>query len=193
LNFLAHCYLSCSDEDLLVGNFIADFIPGAAAEGYSPAVLEGIQLHRSIDSYTDRHSESLELRSILRQRHGKYASVAVDLVWDYYLCRNWASYSGLSLEEFARQHYTLLDRYRSVFPESLALRFDAMVDNDFLLAYNGIERARKSLAWMDRRTRFPSRFKELVLDIDKHDRDFDRMFNRFFPDIIQYVENSCSC
>ena len=55
MNFLAHIFLSCGSEDLLIGNFIADFISNKEVNQYDPEVQKGIQLHREIDSYTDNH------------------------------------------------------------------------------------------------------------------------------------------
>ena len=55
MNFLAHTYLSCSNEDLLVGNFLADFMKNKDIESLPSNILKGIDLHRKIDSFTDSH------------------------------------------------------------------------------------------------------------------------------------------
>lgn len=193
LNFLAHCYLSCSNEELLVGNFITDFLSPSELNQYEGEVMRGIELHKQIDSYTDQHSDSLKLRTMLRKRHGKYASVAVDLIWDYFLCRNWSVYSGVGLQEFADQSYEILIRYRSSFPVRLDKMFDGMLENNFLLAYKNKDRMRNSLAWMDRRTRFPSNFVDAIHDLEENEAEMNRMFQSFFPDLITFVEEACSC
>ena len=45
MNFLAHLYLSGEDEELLIGNFIADYVkgsllPGSRHEGFGLAILK---------------------------------------------------------------------------------------------------------------------------------------------------------
>ncbi len=193
LNYLAHCYLSCSNEDLLIGNFITDFLKPSEAKAYMDGIKAGIDLHRTIDTYTDEHAISLELRAMLRPRHGKYASVAVDLIWDYYLSRNWRHFSGTDLQDFADETYGILNVNRSHFPEHLDLIFDNMVKNNFLLAYANKERMGRSLMWMDRKTRFPSRFEDALHDVEENDERFNEMFMEFFPDIISHIEKTCLC
>ncbi|TAG37301.1 MAG: DUF479 domain-containing protein, partial [Cytophagia bacterium] len=62
MNFLAHIFLSGSDELRVVGNFIGDFVKGQKWREYPEKVQEGILLHRFIDGYTDKHT--LVLQSI---------------------------------------------------------------------------------------------------------------------------------
>lgn len=193
MNFLAHCYLSCSDEELLVGNFIADFLKGNDLAVYPQRIQEGVQLHRAIDRFTDDHALSVKLRELIRHSQGKYASVAVDLVWDYYLSQNWSLYSGASLQDFADQTYLALGKYKDVFPGKLKSMYSNMLENNFLLAYANRERMESSLRWMDKRTRFPSNFISVVKDIDAHYDLCNEWFLEFFQDMIVFVEESCPC
>ena len=55
MNYLAHVYLSGSDKDLIIGNFIADHVKGKAYLDYPETIQKGILLHRKIDDFTDRH------------------------------------------------------------------------------------------------------------------------------------------
>jgi acyl carrier protein phosphodiesterase len=43
MNFLAHAYLSFGLEEILVGNFIADFVRGKELEKYPKKVQLGIR------------------------------------------------------------------------------------------------------------------------------------------------------
>ena len=53
MNFLFHMLLSGNDEQLLVGNFIGDFVKGPLQERFEPRIRQGVMLHRQIDSYAD--------------------------------------------------------------------------------------------------------------------------------------------
>lgn len=193
MNYLAHCYLSCSDEDLMLGNVITDFMRKKEEKNYSGRVLEGIQLHRKIDAYTDKHKASLSLRALLRPRHGKYASVVVDLIWDHMLCQHWSDYSGTELSAFVVPIYEILLKRKSELPASLITKIDAMVTSDFLLSYSSYEKMRSSLQWMDRRVNFPSDFEGAILDVQEHYDYIEELFSQFFPDLIAYVDTYCNC
>ena len=55
MNFLAHIYLSGENENIKIGNFIADAIKGNKYKEYSTEIQQGVLLHRYIDSFTDTH------------------------------------------------------------------------------------------------------------------------------------------
>ena len=193
MNFLAHCYLSCSDEDVLIGNFITDFISKKEAETYTGGIKKGIDLHRNIDEYTDHHEASLALRKILRRRHGKYAPVVVDLVWDYFLSINWRHYSGSTLVDFNKGIYEILLRRIDELPDKLSGRISEMIKDDFLMAYATEDRMKESLAWMDNRVKFASAFHETPYDIKENYKEIETLFGQFFPDLIAYSEEVCPC
>ena len=54
MNFLAHSYLSFSEEQL-VGNMIADFVKNRDVARLPESIQKGIKLHRAIDTFTDAH------------------------------------------------------------------------------------------------------------------------------------------
>lgn len=173
----------------MVGNFITDFLTPRDAKNYNGSISKGIQLHRRIDAFTDSHAQSRELVLMLRERHGKYASVVVDLIWDYYLSSTWSQYSDITLNDFTIKTYKILQDYKHQFPTRLNLRFDEMVANDFLNAYSDLSRTRQSLKWMDRRARFDSNFEDAVIDIQNNDKLFESMFHDFFKDIKVFVSD----
>ena len=58
MNFLAHIYLSGNDNEITIGNFIADGIRGKDYKKYPKDIQTGILLHRQIDTFTDAHPTS---------------------------------------------------------------------------------------------------------------------------------------
>lgn len=193
MNYLAHCYLSCSDEDLMIGNLITDFMRKSEENNYTGQVLAGIQLHRSIDSFTDKHPASLRLRHLLRKRHDKYASVVVDLIWDRLLCMNWSHYSGSSLSDFVKPIYQIIINRREELPKKFESRLNGMIDSDFLLAYSTEESMLSALKWMDNRVKFPSNFVGAVQDLKENKEEIEQLFKTFFPDVIAHVDSICNC
>ena len=55
MNYLAHIYLSNEEEEITLGNFIADDIKGKKYIQFPLGIQQGILLHRAIDSFTDAH------------------------------------------------------------------------------------------------------------------------------------------
>lgn len=55
MNYLAHIFLSGSNRKVQLGNFVGDAVKGSSYKNYPPDIAKGIQLHRAIDDYTDRH------------------------------------------------------------------------------------------------------------------------------------------
>ena len=48
MNFLGHIFLSPDNDELLLGNFIADSVKGNPNKFYSGDIAEGIWFHRAI-------------------------------------------------------------------------------------------------------------------------------------------------
>ncbi len=69
MNFLAHLYLSGDDPEIMVGNFIGDFVRGRnVRDQFKTNIALGIELHREIDEFTDSHPVVMESKKRLRQR-----------------------------------------------------------------------------------------------------------------------------
>jgi acyl carrier protein phosphodiesterase len=190
MNFLAHFYLSFDDEDLVLGNFLGDFLKNKDLPALPQAVQEGIRLHRMIDTFADSHPVVRRSTKRLHATQGKYAPVAVDVFYDYLLSRNWSSYSDKPLQTFANGIYQILASRMADVPQYLKKRTESMVAHNWLLQYATIEGLDFVFKKMDERTRFPSRFSTATDDLMKNAAHFDRDFNTFFPDIIAHTRQS---
>jgi len=193
MNFLAHLFLSCDNEELLIGNFIADFIKQKEVADYSPAIQKGIDLHRQIDTYTDQHPLVLQGVHRLRPFHHKYAPVVIDILFDYLLANNWSRYSGQSLDDFAHYIYDILNDRMKDLPLKLQKRLPEMIEANWLQAYGTDEGILFTFKKMDERTSFPSDFKSALKHLKLDYEAYETEFNLFFPDLIQYVDSNCKC
>src|SRR5688572_23493915 len=100
MNFLAHLYLSGDFDELMIGNFMADFVKGKPSPSIHPQIVKGIELHRQIDTYTDTHPIVKASKVRLQPTYRKYAGVIVDMYYDHFLAIHWQKYSSVSLHEF---------------------------------------------------------------------------------------------
>ena len=193
MNFLAHLFLSCDEEDLLIGNFIADFIRNNEVATYPQSIQDGIRLHREIDTFTDSHPLVRQSVKRLQPFHHKYAPVVIDIMFDHPLANNWERYSSQSLGIFANGVYGVLNNRMEELPLKLRQRLPGMIQANWLEAYGSNQGILFTLKKMDERTSFPSNFSNALTHLNLDYDAYNSEFQQFFPDLIEFVDNSCKC
>lgn len=183
MNYLAHAYLSFNQDEVLVGNFIGDFVKGKMMATYPQEVQNGIKLHREIDKFTDAHPLVRAGQSYLRPKYRLYSTVITDIYFDYFLAKNWERYSDISLEKFTNNTFDTLRHYRQLFPDRFVNMFKWMSDENWLVQYREIEGIRKTLTGMSRRTSFDSKMEVAHLDLMEKEQEFQVIFFAFFQDL----------
>jgi len=171
---------------MTLGNLAGDMIRNAELEDLHPEVRKGVQVHRAIDSFTDRHDEIRDLVSVLRPVHGKYAPVAVDVILDYVLSSDWEHHTGLPFDVFTGWVYETIDDYGHLLPDRVLPRVTGMRTHQWLEQYRTQDGLLHVLKRMDQRARFPSRFAEGLQDLDTHYNDLKRGLRSFYPDLLNY-------
>ena len=101
MNYLAHLALAYPNTGLVVGNFIGDHVRNKDLPTFSSAIQAGIAMHRSIDSFTDKHDVTIALRQLLFATHRHLARVLVDVYYDHFLACYWKKFHPLPLNSFA--------------------------------------------------------------------------------------------
>lgn len=191
MNFLAHLYLSGDDPHTLVGNFIGDFVKGRnLSSQFEPRIVKGIELHRAIDEFTDKHPVVSQSKLRLRTKYRHYAPVIVDVFYDHFLARNWSDYnSSMDLSEYAQRAYLTLKQFDDILPERVKQMLPYMINGNWLLNYAQIEGIQRALTGMSRRTPFDSKMDESVNDLRQYYNEFKAEFELFFPELIRFCED----
>ncbi|MCB0803597.1 MAG: acyl carrier protein phosphodiesterase [Flavobacteriales bacterium] len=187
MNHLAHLFLSQSDLNLMVGNYIADHVKGKKINTFSPEIQQGILMHRGIDQFTDEHPIVQKSKERLYPKYRKYAAVLVDMFYDHVLAKNWANYSPIPLETFTQSVYRALLAKEPLFPKSAKLMFEHMTRFDWLFHYSTIEGMQKALNGLSRRATFVSRMEEANSDLQHDFILYEKEFEEFFPQLIEYA------
>jgi acyl carrier protein phosphodiesterase len=188
MNFLAHLSLSGDDPKIMIGNFIGDFVKGKQAlSAYEKEIQFGIELHRSIDAYTDRHPLVKESKKRLSGKYRHYSGVIVDMYFDHFLSRYWQEFHDVSLESFSRRSYKLLEDHRSILPDRVRGMLPYMVRGNWLVGYGTIDGIGQALSGMARRTPFESKMEEAAVDLKDNYELFRLDFMNFFPELRTYV------
>ena len=189
MNFLAHLYLSGDNEEILVGNFIGDFVKGSQMSQYSETIQKGIRLHRSIDSYTDNHEVVLQSKIRLREKFRHYAPVIVDVYYDHFLAKNWSSFSRIPLKTYTENFYQLMKKYVEIIPKGVNHMLSFMSRDNWLYNYQFIEGIDRALTGMSRRTKYENKMDEASQTLKDHYGAFEEEFNQFFPELESHVSN----
>ncbi len=188
MNFLAHLYLSGENEEIIIGNFIADHVKGEGILKFRSEIQYGIRLHRAIDNFTDSHPVYLKSKARLSGNYRKYAGVVADMFYDHFLSSGWNTYSEESLDIFIDRIQKILFKNYPILPDR-SQRFIAYMNKfNWLKGYGTFEGLGRALTGMALRTPFNSGMEYAVKDLKK-DYDFYRgEFREFFPEIIHYTQ-----
>lgn len=183
MNLLAHIYLSGNNTEVLIGNCIGDFVKGKQYTAYPANVQKGILLHRKIDFYTDNHTLVKKVTKLFNPTQRHYAGVAVDIIFDHILAKNWGQFSNTELKPYTQTFYRLVETHKTLLPDKAQLFFKYMVQYDWLYNYaqqSGIE---KVLAGMSRRTTYENTLHSAFDDYTKHQNEIEALFFEFWKDI----------
>lgn len=186
MNFLAHVYLSFDNQEVAIGNFIADQIKGTNYEEFSPDIQKGIQLHRLIDEFTDSHPIYKKWCRTIFKDQGHYARVVVDILFDYFLAKNWSEYHTLTLEEFSADFYNLLESNRKILPERVLYMMPYMVTHNWFVKYRSLDGIDRILKGMHKRANYSSTMNTAVELISTYNDAFEGDFKCFFNELIVY-------
>lgn len=186
MNFLAHIYLSGEDNEVIIGNFIADGIKGKKYLKYPPNIQKGILLHRAIDSFTDQHIVVKKSTARLHSNYGHYSGVIVDILYDHFLAKNWHLYHKVPLEMYTEQFYTLLHQNFEMLPSRIQRMMPPMISDNWLLSYATVQGIAKILAQMNIRTKGISKMDQAIQELEAYYDLFEQEFTLFFTELEKY-------
>ena len=184
MNYLAHLYLSGKNEDVLIGNFIADSVKGSKYKDYSIDIQRGVVLHRQIDTHTDAHPNFKQAAQLFFPTHRHYSRVLVDMYFDHLLARDWLHYHPQKpLPDFARDFYSVLNTHIELLPKNFQKINRIIREQDWFNGYARLPELEQILMHMDRRTRFDSQLQASVAIFKHIQSDFEALFPPFCIDL----------
>lgn len=184
MNFLAHALLSFSDENLLIGNFIADDVKGKKYLDFPEPIQHGILLHRFIDSFTDTHVLVRQSKNHFRSQFDKFSGPLVDIFFDHLLAIFWEKYTPMSLRDFTYNSYKVLRRNFDLLPADSQYFLGYAIKYDILFAYKEKTAIEKVLVGMTHRYRAPYALVEAYPTFEAHRLEMEHDFQAFMPEIM---------
>ena len=188
MNFLAHLYLSGENEQVLLGNFIGDYVKGRKYLDYPEGVQKGIVLHRNIDSFTDTHALVKESVRYFREGYGRYSGIVVDVIFDYFLAKYWSDFSDLSLKKFTQKAHSILLSNFGLLPGRVQLFLPIMIKSKRLASYASYQGIKKALDIMSNYSSLPDASEFCIEILKKEEDNLQKIFQEFISDLIIYVE-----
>ena len=188
MNLLAHAHLSFGDPDILLGNMISDFVKGKKQFDYPLQIQRGIKLHRAIDTFTDAHAVTKELKTFFAADYRLYSGAFADIVYDYFLANDTNNFSSeKELFSFTQETYKLLQHNQQWMDPVFAGMFPYLKEQNWLYNYRedwGIE---KSFGGLKRRAKYitsTTRAFEIFL---ANKPAMQLLYNSFYPDVKNYA------
>jgi len=189
MNYLAHLYLSGESDEIMLGNFIADFVKGNKYQKYPEQVAYGIILHRSIDSFTDQHHNVKEFIQILKPGYGRYAGIVADVFMDHFLASNWNEYSVYTLRQFSKHAHAVFLSNFILLPFKVKQFLPFLIQHKRFESYAHRETMFHVLEIMSRRTSLPANSEWALKILHEEYEQFEWFFRSFFAEITTHVEN----
>lgn len=188
MNVLAHQLLSGNDDEIKIGNAIGDWVRGRDYENYPQGIKKGILLHRKIDHFTDSHHLVTTAVNLLRPTVGRYAPVAIDVLFDYLIARNWQQYNKIPLALYNQRLYQLLMANKNI-PSQAQSVFAVMIREDWLTKYATEAGIRQSLNGLHRRVKFENNLDKAMDAFLNNESAFEQLFNLYWPQLCDAVNN----
>ncbi|MBG48350.1 MAG: ACP phosphodiesterase [Pseudozobellia sp.] len=189
MNFLAHIYLSFNDDEITLGNFIADSIRGNKFKHLPNKVQKGILLHREIDTFTDTHPIPKKSSKRLHKNYSHYSRVIVDIFYDHFLAKNWHLYCKTPLDIYVESFYDLLEDHYAILPDGTKRMMPYMIADNWIYNYSKMEGIGKVLNGMNRRTQNRSKMNFAILDLEKNYDAFEQEFTDFFEELVVFAKH----
>jgi acyl carrier protein phosphodiesterase len=188
MNFLFHMLLSGADEQILVGNFMGDFVKGPLADRFPDRIRQGVTLHRRIDSFASRSELFQQSRLRLDPHYGLYRGVLVDLFYDHFLVREWGDWSDEPFEKYLARTRLIIEGHLSELPERMQPLVPYIFD-ELLPSYGEARGIGRALERMSRRVKRANPLAGGEAELLRHYDDLQADFCGFMPLVRRFAED----
>lgn len=185
MNYLAHSFLSDNKPGLITGNFIADHLSGNNFDKYPAEIIEGIYLHRRIDTFTDSHPKFKESKRIFYKNFEKYSGILIDIYFDHLLAKNFSRYSNIPLDVYATTVYAVYNSHASLMPEGSSKFLQYVLSNNIYYAYASAEGIEKVLFHLSHRIKHGIWLNESIRTFNENISELENNFELFFSDALK--------
>lgn len=191
MNYLAHLHIAnCADSHLL-GNLLGDFVKGDPSVEFPSDVANGIRLHRRVDSFTDTHPCSKNIKLFFPQPLRRFVPIALDMFWDHCLANQWTLYDHRSLDEFVENtNAKILIQEQQV---NLPVRYVQMTDKlwkqQWLQSYADMENILYAISRIAQRSVRLQQLDQCSHYLERHYFELIEYFHQLYPQVLSDASN----
>ncbi len=187
MNWLAHLRLAQGESLVRVGNLAGDFVRGVEVAGLHPELQRGIEHHRAIDRFVDRHPVFLRGRDRLAAPYRRFAGVALDVFFDHFLARDWERHGdGRALDEFVDVVHAELEEHRELLPPDLLRLHERMQEHRWLTMYGRLEGIERVLRAMAKRSRRAAPLATVTDELRRNYGELESDFRELWPELLAW-------
>ena len=188
MNYLAHLALSYTSAGLVVGNFIGDHVRNKELAQFTKEVQLGVDMHRSIDSFTDTHTASIAIREKLFEDYRHISRILVDMYYDHFLAVYFERFHHQSLETFSVKITALLQKHKDIMPSSAQGYLRGMQTQNWLLEYSSVAGIDVILNKMANRSGLQP-LQTGANTLERHYDFFKTHFLKFYPELMGHCDS----
>lgn len=200
MNYLAHFHLAIdiqlsagsgpdSDDGLVLGALLGDFVKGPLRGDYPASWETGIRLHRRIDALTDRHPHSQELLAQLPAQYRRYGGIMLDVCFDHCLSRNWHSFHQQELDEFTQGIYQQLEIRHQQLPPAARRQAQRLQQYDVLAAMQDWRTVENMLARIGQRLRRDNPLHQCAPVLAEQLEQIEATFLQLYPELLEQLRD----
>ena len=188
MNYLAHLALSYPSAGLVGGNFIGDHVRNKDLVHFTKEVRLGIDMHRRIDSFTDKHKTSTAIREKLFADYRHTSRILVDIYYDHFLAVYFEQFHHQPLGTFNDKITALLQQYMNIMPPSAQGYLRCMQAQNWLLEYSSVAGIGVILNKMANRSGLHL-LQSGARSLEHHYDFFKMQFLKFYPELMCYCDS----
>lgn len=192
MNYLAHAFLSFNNDEVLVGNFVGDYVKGKQWQNLPYSIAKGVLLHREIDFFTDQHPEFIKCKRLFTKELRHYGMLFPDVIFDHFLANDAQRFSNESLKEFSERVYKIVEFHMDKLPRKFSYNFWRIKSGNWLYGYRfrgGIENALRGMV----RTNCMNYPEMLPVEIFRENYyALEESYKVFFPELETFVKELLS-
>ncbi|WP_035014564.1 ACP phosphodiesterase [Catenovulum agarivorans] len=190
MNYLAHLYLAQPNADSHFGNLLGDFGGKRDVKHMPVTVKKALDNHYLVDKFTDNHLAIKQAKGYFSKPRKRFASIAIDVVFDHFLIKNWMLFNEEPLAVFKQNSYQLLHKRIPDMPYRMQNVISSLIKNDWFKEYETLTGIGGALDNIAKRIRFTNNFSGAVEDIQCHYDELEMLFLEFFPQLINHVNQN---
>lgn len=165
---------------------LGDFVHGRPDPALPQGVIDGIVLHRAIDTYTDAHPQVLAAKALLESPYRRYAGILVDVWFDYCLARDFVRFSPVPLGPFSDDLRALMHRHEALLPAPLRSFVSYMDVHHLPAGYGQLAMIERALIGIGQRLRRANPLDTALAPLVALEAPLQQRFDAFFPELVAF-------